>query len=337
MTKRRIIGGIVLLLLLGGGFVISQKRSTTEEFEVGKVELQTIEESIEVPGKVDAQLRANLRFLAGGKVTSLPVFEGQFVEQGQLIASVDKRDLQKNLQKDLNDYMVKRLDFEQGKDNRKDQAKTDTVLRNQQQDQLVLDNTVLDVEIRDIAIKNASLTAPFGGVITKLPIKSSGITVLSTDIFEIVDPQTLFFEAEIDEVDVGRIQTGMSVRIRLDAYPDDPIDGSIDAIGLLARASTTSSGGTVFPLKVRIPNPDLTRHRMGMNGTMTIIINKKENVLSVPISSTITSGDKTTVRLRDTSKPEGYREQEIQVGIEGDEYVEVTSGLDGTEALIIPK
>lgn len=327
---------VLLLLIVVGGFLVIRSRSMAKaEYAFEKPQSRTVEETIEVSGRVDATRKATLKFLGGGKVTYLPVQEGQTVRKWQTIASIDASDLKKSLQKDLNDYMSSRLTFEQGKEDRKDLALTDAVRRLADMSQFTLNNSVIDVELANIALKNASLYSPLDGIVTKVPVDTAGVQITAADAFEIVDPTSLIFEAEVDEIDIGRVSEGMEVRITLDAYPDKPITGTIYDIALAARASTSSSGGTVFPIKVLLPQADIFTYRLGLNGTMHIIRARAQGALSVPVSATLEKDEKTYVLVRTTG--DKTEEREVKIGTQGDEYVEILSGLSLEDEIAISK
>lgn len=324
------------ILLIGFGVVRSRATSTEVKTYVD-VTRESIEQNIDVPGRVDATVKANLKFLAGGKLVSLPVKEGDSVKKGTKIASVDAQDIQKGMQKSLNDYLTNRWDFEQGKDDRKDTALTDTVRRLADQSQFSLNNAVIDVELKNIALRNATLTSPIDGVVATVPVDTIGVQVISTDAFEIVDPNSLVFEAEVDEVDIGSIPIGTPVRILLDAYPDERLEGAISWIGLKAESSTKSNGGTIFPVRVSIPYPNIQKYRLGMNGTMTIITKHKENVLTVPLDATTVRDGTTYVMVKDPSNASKEIERKVRTGIENDDKAEIVEGLQEGEQVVIIK
>ncbi len=335
IVKKRWFIVIVVLLLLGVGLFWRSRQMNGKIVTYVKAQKEDIEQTIDVPGVIDAKVKANLKFLVGGKLVSISVEEGQTIKKGQRIASIDARDLQKNLSKSLNDYLSERLDFEQGKENRQDSAPTNSLSRTAQKEQVALQNTVSDVELRDLALKNATLYSPIAGVVTSLPVDTPGVQVIATDTFEIVDPSSLVFEAEVDEVDIGSIPTGTSVRFVLDAYPDEKIDGSIGWIGLKAKSSSKSSGGTVFPVRVVVPSTDLSKFRLGMNGTMTIILKQKSDVLTIPIEATTVRDGKTYVSVKNPQNEKKPIEKEISVGIENEDKVEVVSGLTIDDEVLI--
>ncbi len=335
ISKRWLIG-ILVLVVVAGFLVVRSRASSNKPLTTAKVEKGRIEEVINVPGVVDADKKASLRFLAGGKIVSLPVKEGQHVKKSQALATMDVRDLQKNLQASLNDYMSERLDFEQDTDDRKDLVKNDEVLRLAQKSQLSLNNSVIAVELKDLALRNATLYSPIDGVITSLPISVAGVQVTATDAFEIVDPSTLIFEAEVDEIDIGRIHAGTPVRIVLDAYPDQPVESVIDYIAVKAEQSRRSSGGTVFPIRIRFPISDLQFLRLGLNGTVSLILEQHEDTLLVPIEAVSMRSEKSIVMVKDPSNPQKTIGREVQLGIEGEDQIEVLEGLSLGDEVILP-
>lgn len=293
---------------------------------------ESIEETVEVSGNVTARNQAKLKFLAGGKLTYLGVSEGSEVVKNQRLASIDARDLQKNLKASLNNYQTERADLEEGRYENKDVPLSDSVMRTLNKLQWSVDNSVIDVELRNLAISNASLYSPFAGVVTSVPTNSAGMQVTAADVFEVIDPETIEFSAEVDEIDIGRINISQPVRIILDAYEDENVDSQIERVAMKATPSTKASGGTVFLVHAHLPS-DYMKFRLGMNGSMIIILKKVENALTVPISSVISRDDKEYVRVKvGNNKAE---EREVKTGIESDERVEIVSGLSASDEIVV--
>lgn len=337
VIKRRWYIVLCLFLLVGGGIYWRSRSTKPEETVYVGVKQSAIESTLEISGKVDAEKKAVLKFLAGGKLVDMPVSEGQTVKKYQRIASIDAIELQKNLELSLNDYLGTRADFDQGIDDRKDQALTDTLRRIASKQQYTLNKSVLSVELRDIALRNATLLSPIEGVVTRLPVKVVGVQVIATDGFEIVDPNSLFFSGEVDEADIGKVLMGATVRIRLDAYPDETLVGEVYRIGLVAQNSSRSSGSTVYPVMVRFQNPDIFKQRIGMNGTAKILLQEKAQAFVVPIESTIQRDGKNFIRVRSSGSSEAPVEREVILGIEGESDVEVVSGVVAGDEVVVPK
>jgi len=332
--KRRwkIVLLLSLVLSIAGVVIIRRQNSQKTPIIYVKPENRNLVKTLEVSGILDAEEKASLRFAAGGKVIAVNAKEGESVRKGQVIAAIDQRELQQRLQQDLNSYTQERLSFDQTLDDTKDKAITNEAKRGTQKAQLELQNTVLSVEIRDTAIRQTRLISPFAGILVGAPISTTGIQILATDAFEIINPDTLLFKAAIDEADIASVKTGQSAEVTLDAYPDAPIKTSISYIS--PRSQQTSSA-TVFVVKLPLESdPTLSKYRLGMNGDVTITLETRPSVLSIPIDATRQRDGKTFVDVR---QGDTFVTREITSGLETDEYLEVISGLTLQDEIVLPE
>ena len=176
------------------------------------------------------------------------------------------------------------------------------------------------------------MSAPFAGILTSSPTTVSGVQLLATEYFELINPESLVFRAEVDEADVSMVELSQSANIFLDAYPDDTHISQVDYVSF---TSSEISTGTVFVVEFPISAIDLSYFRIGMNGDVEILIEKRINVMSIPLISTREREDKFFVDVK-TGEDE-YEEREIEVGIETDEEIEVLSGLSEDDEVLLPE
>jgi RND family efflux transporter MFP subunit len=328
---------LTILLLIAGGFWYwrSQQAKAVEVLEFKKVERGSVTKSVNVSGVVEAKQKALLRFAAGGKVVYLGAKEGELVKKWQTIAKIDSRDMQKRMQQDLNMYFNERMDFEQNREDRRDIAPTNRLDRMNQKDQKDLENTVLSVEIQDIAIRNTVLSSPIEGVLVTSPTTVAGVNLGPTDGFEVIDPNSLVFKAAVDEADISLIKRGQAAKIELDAYPDTPVEATVSAV---AYRSSQTSKGTVFVVELPIINnyqyPILERYRLGMNGDVDITIEEKQDVLFISLDSLIERDGKKFVRRKNGEN--SAEDVEVQTGLETDDIIEITSGLQDGDEVVVP-
>ncbi len=85
-------------------------------------------------------------------------------------------------------------------------------------------------------------------------------------------------KADVDQSDIGRIQTGQSVRFTVDAYPEEQFRGNISQVRLNA---TINQNVITYPVIVEVANPDL-KLRPSMTADVTIEVDRVQNVLRVP-------------------------------------------------------
>lgn len=327
---------MLLIIVVGAGvffWFYRRQQANQVVWETVRPERGSMTKTIEIGGAVTAKEYAHLRFAAGGKIVYLGAQEGDTVKKWQTIASIDQRSLRNSLQQNLNQYSKERLDWDQQKDDVKDRALPKEEERSVQKNQLDLNNSVLSVEATDIAITNTVLSAPFAGVLVSSPTNVTGVTLMATDVFELVNPASLIFLATIDELDIAQIENGLSAQIELDAYPDELIASAIQKI---SYKSVQTSSGTVYQVELSLPpQENLHRFRIGMNGDAIITLAEKDDVLSLPIEAITSRDNKNYVTVKtgeDTSE-----EREVEIGLETEDRVEILSGVTEADEVILPQ
>lgn len=332
LKKRYKLLIIIALIALGIWWFLQSKAKSQVKLNFVSPVREDIVSSITISGRVDAKEKARLRFATGGKLVYLGAKEGDSVKKYQSIATVDRSALQKQLNQNLNTYMQERYDFENTKDDNKDKVLDTKETRDVAKQQYDLDNKVLNVEIQSIAIADTNISSPFEGVLTYAPTNVTGVQLLATDYFEVVNPKTLIFRATIDEIDMRRIEKGQSAKIILDAYDGEEIDTHISYI---SYTSSEASTGTVFLIEFPIDAQNINKYRIGMNGDALIKLAEKKDVLTIPINATSERDGKVFVSVKANNK-EQKEDREIKIGLENDDKVEVIEGLSESDQVVLP-
>ncbi len=331
----------VFLLVLFIGFK-SRQASQQKDLKINLKKVQTVEvtrgdleKNLVLAGKIAAQDYAILRFQGSGELAWLGVKEGDRVKKWQAVASLKKESLKKSLQKEANDYLTSRWNFEdlqdQYRQTRDSYLITDEMQRILDRQQFSLNNAVLDYELADLAVKYASLVSPIEGIVTNLDYPSSGINITPTNFsITVVNPNSLYFRSEVDEQDVVNLKPDQPAKISLDSFEDESFDSKITQIAFTPVEGQTA---TVYELKFLLDqqNPDL-KYKIGMNGDVTINLLKVNDVLYLPIEAIFEENGQSFVYLKSkTAIPE---KREIQTGLENDSYVEITSGLAENDLVV---
>ena len=316
----------IALVLLVVIYTVGNRGARDQELiKTQKAQVEDIKKVVTATGIIRSQSEANLKFQTSGKVSSINVKQGDYVKKGQLIAKLDTADLQKRLKADLNSYFKERLDFEDVKDSQPGGPASTELERIAKRAQSDLDNSVIDVELRDLAIKYSNLYSPIEGYITQNPQVLVGSNVLATEtITAVADLDNLEFIAEIDEVDIGQIKEGKTALISLDAFADHQTEANVKTIS--KKAIITSTQSTVFEVIFELPKGQ--DFLLGMNGTIEVQIEKKDDVLSIPPQALI---DEKHVWVKEDNT---YVEKEVSTGLESDEHVEIISGITGGEEVV---
>lgn len=329
--KKWFFFALFIVVLLGLVYYNQSKKSNNSSFNTYTIVPVDLNEVVTGSGKITASQKATLRFQTGGQLAWVGVKKGDKVSKWQAIASLDQRQLEKDIQKKLSFYMTQRMDFDQTEENYEDEILDEEIKRILNKNQYALDRSVIDVEVSDLAKQYAHLYSPIDGIVIEASDEFPGVNVsaLSTE-YTIVNPQTLRFSAEIEELEIAKVKEGLSAIVNLDAFPNNPVNSIVSEIEFSATQNT--SGNTVFI--VNLPIETNNQYRLEMNGDVEIILSQKPQALAVPIEAVEEIDDKKYVKIINGVTPE---QREIQTGIETDDYYEVLSGLDFGNQIALPK
>lgn len=290
----------------------------TEEVKKGKI-VQLITSS----GSIHAKREANLSFLVGGKLTYVGVTKGTRVTKGKLIALLDQRSAQTNLENALIDYSQQRNTFDQTKENynghNPSDALTDAMKRILQNNQYDLDKAVNSVELLDLTRQNLALYSPIDGIVTRADITNPGINAGVTTTYSIIDPDSLVFEIDVDETDIAKVHVGQEAQIILEAYPDDRIFTKVLTKDFASHK--TDTGGNAYTVEAGLPANSKFDYLLGMNGDADIVLAEKQDALIIPI---VALADEKFVYVK---RKGGFEKKVVSTGLLSDTEIEVISGI----------
>jgi HlyD family secretion protein len=194
-------------------------------------------------------------------------------------------------------------------------------------------------------IENCSIYAPFDGVVVHASDPNvagrpnsdieQGATVLGQQkigtIFDLTSP--MLVNAKVQESQVHMIAKGLTVKIRVDAYPDEDLTGVVESVAPRPdRASIFSKGIKVYTTMVRVDKSPV-RLVPGLTARVDILIRKLDNVLSVPVQAVLTYDGKDHLAVKKTGG--GFEWREVDLGMTNERVVEVKEGIRTGEAVIV--
>lgn len=321
--------GTILLVL---AFIVWNRLSATRNaasIQSYQVKRQDLKQTLTLTGTVNADAQAFLHFQTGGRLAWIGVKTGDTVGAYQGIASLDQRDVENALQQQLNLYMKTRWDFEQLKDDKKDLIIDDRLKRILEKSQFDLNNSVLAVELRNLAIEYASLVTPISGVVTRVDMPVSGVNISSSQIIEVVDPASVYLSVLADQTEVTQLQKGMKADIVFDAYPSEHVEGTVTSIAFSPKEGETS---TVYEVKLTLATTnDAYKYRLGMTSDVDFITRQKKDALAIP--SSFVKQDKGTKYVWKVDKNKKEKTA-VELGEETDSLVEVTHGLSQGDVIV---
>lgn len=177
--------------------------------------------------------------------------------------------------------------------------------------------------------KPTPIMAPMNGFIIYRK-KEPGQTITGTESV-VVMADDLIVYANIDETDLRHITIGKILRMGLDAYPTERFEGIIEHVSYESRII---SNVTVYEIRIR-PMSKPKVFRSGMTATITITVESKSNIRSIPNNFITEKDHKKTVIVKTGSDRRPILETiEVVTGITDGKYTEIISGLEGSETVV---
>lgn len=350
---------IVIIAVCVIGFLLIRKgRSTNSSGEMVRykefpVRLGTFKNSVTANGVVIPIDRVEVKSKASGLIEDMPVEEGDYVAKGALICRLDQTDVQADLDQAQAEFDIAQAELKQAENTyrRQQQLYSKGLLSDEELDQADLQlaqangrivSTRTQLDQANIRFSETIVTAPTDGVILQKYVEvgqiiASGISNVSggTPIVDIADMKSIYIEAGIDEIDVGKIQVGQTVGILADAYPKMAFTGEIIRIAPEARVEQNV---TLFDVVIEVVNRDRLL-KSGMNATVEITIVQQDSVLLIPAMALLkpeapSMGTHTEQVL--VKRGSEFIPQEVQVGLSDFEVAVIESGLQEGDTVGVP-
>ena len=226
------------------------------------------------------------------------------------------------------------------------------------------------VEEADDRLAKTIFRAPIDGKVTRLSVEEGETVIIGTMnnpgslILTVSDLGVVEVVVQVDETDVPQLSIGDSARVNIDAFPADTFAGTVTEIGNSAirpPSSQTTTGQTQaaidFEVVITLANPPVIL-RPDLSATADIVTDTRTNVTAIPIialavrpatdtivqtdaerkktAAAIGSGETAGAEIEGVFKVSGDRVAfiPVKVGIAGDEYFEVESGVMPGDTLV---
>ena len=350
---------IVVGLLLGYRYLAKEKpvNVTVQAVDRGVVEATVANTRA---GSVKARHRANLTPATGGQIATLNVRKADTVKAGQVLLTLWNKDLQAQLQLAKSEAVATEATARETcltADLAQRQALRQTELRQHRAtSDSVYDEAVgaaqskkaaceaaaaqhavsaSRVEAARAAIERTILIAPFDGIVAEvngevgeyLTPSPPGIATLPA--VDLINMETLYIAAPIDEIDAAQIRPGMAARISLDAFPKRFFEGKVRSIAPyvleLAKQARTVEIEADFLGSSRPGNL-----LAGYSADVEIILDTRSSVLRVPTEAVLKDGFVYLLR------PESNRleHRQVKTGLSNWKFTEVSSGLAEADRVV---
>ncbi len=195
------------------------------------------------------------------------------------------------------------------------------------------------VRIAGVNIESV-IKAPISGFILEKSIDIGDPVVPLTSYQEgtvlltMADMSSLVFKGSVDEIDVGKLKPGMEANIDVGAIAgENDLTGELDKISLKARKDDNT---TIFPIEIKFNPTDKIVLRAGYSANANIIIERREDILTLPERVVTFRNDSAFVRLPGVGEA-SVKETPVKTGLSDAINIEIVSGLkEGQKVLEKP-
>ncbi len=315
-----IIVSVIVAIAISAWLLSGKKKDTTINFTTEAVAPTNIENSVTATGTIEAVKTVTVGTQVSGIINKLFVDYNSVVKKGQVIAELDKQNLQSqlnsakaqlsqaqaNLLSAQSDLAYQKANYQRNKTlynkglisaNDYEQSRLSWQTANatvaERRDAVAAARE--EVSRAQTNLSYAVITSPIDGVVISKSVEE-GQTVAASystpELFTIAkDLKDMRVIANVDEADIGGVKVGQRVTFTVDAYPNDTFEGAVTQV---RQEATTTNNVVTYEVVISAPNQDL-KLKPGLTANVNIYTEEIKNVLSVPSKALRYTPEKETV------------------------------------------
>jgi len=387
-TKRNrkfaIFSAIVLAVLIVVVFVAMKSRNSGPKevklpVKVGKAELADVQVKVTEVGNVQPEVKVDVKSAVSGKVVAILHRDGDSVKAGDVLARVEPdlnqaqslaetknalaaaqiryQQAKKNFDQDHSLFEQGLLATKQNRDSESEYLAAKQEFEKTREKYNLVEKSGIPINQSPENFQGSSVIAPMDGVVLTKNVEigesiTSGVSSFNagTVLFTVADVSKMIVKAGVNEVDIGKVRVGMTVKVTLDAYPKIAFAGRVDRI---APAVRLDEKVRVFDVEIRL-DAQGRELRSGMTANIEMAGEHKQKVLTIPVESlfqrdegeivfvkkqldpkTIAEGEKKADPKDKNAWKLYFEKRQIVTGLADNSRVEVLKGLKGGEELAL--
>lgn len=367
--KNSIIVLVAAIVVFFGYKYLTTEKKASIAVQTVKLSKQNVTTSVTATGTVEPVDQVDVGTQVSGIINHIYADYNSPVKKGQLLAELDKTNLQESVNNALAQYnaSLNELNYYQQNNNRQNNMYKSGVISKADYEQAAyqVKNSQETVSQRKTALAQArtnlsyaNIYAPIDGIILSREVEE-GQTVAASmttpTLFTIAkDITKMQVEANVDEADIGGVEVSQRVSFTVDAYPQEEFSGRVRQVRLSA---TTESNVVTYTVIIDADNPE-QKLKPGLTATITIFTQELKDIDTVPASAIAFSPDTETLQkyyqqnqitakipeIKTGKNKEKYiwiknndgslSQKQITIGINDGINIQVVSGLTGSEQIV---
>ncbi len=385
--KIAIFSGIGLALIMVIGLVAMKAKGNGNQapklpVKTGKAEIADIQVKVTEVGTVQSEVKVDVKSAVSGKVVSIFHRDGDLVKRGDILARVEPdlnqaqslaetknalsaaqiryAQTKKNYETDHSLFLQGLLATKQNRNSESEYLAAKQEYEKAQEKYNIVEKSGIPINQAPGSFQGSNVVAPMDGTVLTKNVEigesiTSGVSSFNagTVLFTVADVSRMIVRAGVNEVDIGKIQVGMPVKVTLDAYPKVAFAGRIDRI---APAVRIEDKVRVFDVEVRL-DAQGRELRSGMTANIEMIGEKKEKVLTVPVESVFQRDEGEIVYVKKKLDPKAlaeaskkpkdegkidkdawkkfFEKRVVVTGLSDNAHVEILKGLKKSEEIAL--
>lgn len=292
--------------------------------EVAVAEYGTAARTVSATGNVEPLRTVGVNSQLAGVLSRVAVQEGDLVQEGAVLASIEIPELQAQLVS-----AEAALELAERTAARSAQLFERRVMTaaEYERDQAALAAARATRDQLRTRLGYATVRAPITGVVTEKRVESGDLASAQGRLFTVADVSTLVVRVPVSELDVTALRTGDEVDVVLDALPGQPVRGTVRRI-----FPTADSVTRLVPVEVALASATTARVRPGFLARVTFRLSPRGGVLMVPVGAVLENQRGAAVYV----VTEGRAAlRSVQRGGTFQERVEITSGLAPGDSVVV--
>ncbi len=288
-----------------------------------KVAQSDFRHKIEVRGNVQSRTNVYISAEMMGQLTAVNVVEGQYVNRGQVIATIDSEAIEKNIAEVENQLSFATTVFEKRDRLWKQNIGTEIDYLQAKNNKESLEKSL---ETLNTQLGKAKIKAPFSGTIEEVPVSKGQIIQPGMPLAFLVSNENMYIHAEVSEAFIGKFKKGDSVSVMFPSL-DKSFESTITTVG-----SVINEASRTFTIEFKLPN---VKEYMKTNLVAVIAMTDYYAADAITIPSRIIQEDLegNFVYLLDNGSKRA-KKAHIKLGYSYANQTEVIAGLSGGESVI---
>ena len=287
------------------------------------VEPVSIRDVIFLPGETEASEDVKVAANTAGRVDWIGPREGQRVNKGDLLARIDvsalkaSRDRAEAAFKLADDLYQRRLRLFDNK-----------IIAREELNQSETQRTLALTDLAQIKVRynHGFPKSPITGIVNHLYLDEGEYADIGKHIVDIVNIDRIKINVRVPELDVRFVKKGQSTPVKIDAFPDRTLIGTVDFVSFKADPATKT-----FLVRSIIDNADHDI-RPGMIGRVAFVRRAISDAIAAPLFSLVDKGGERIVFIE---KDGVAQSRTISIGVIEGDRVQITSGLKVGDHLIV--